>query len=283
MRTSTRMIAIACAVATGPLLAHAAIGIRDYVSSAPDEEGFTLDGGGFIDPGGVLSSLQGCDNPSVSCDVYGGGGDDWWPGGGGGGWGGGGGGGGSGGGDCSADPSRCESEPPSPPSPENPLACLRANDKVYMTFDGRTIRVTAYYAPNNAHAASVAAYVAGIERIWTVDFPEAQIGIVTDLVPRPNGFIFSFDPNYHFNAGLVWGANNVWEMRLGPLDGYTEPALSGRYLVAAHEFGHFWFGQNSHAGSELPISLMANAADGQILASDLHKMVEACQTGGWAQ
>lgn len=104
MRSSTRMIAIACAVATGPLLAHTAIGIRDYVSSAPDDEGFTLDGGGFIDPGEGGLTPQ-CVWDGDVCVVTGSGPGK------GGGFGGGGGGTG-GGGDCSADPSRCEGDPP---------------------------------------------------------------------------------------------------------------------------------------------------------------------------
>lgn len=283
VRTSTKMIAIACAVATGPLLAHAAIGIRDYVSagpSEPDEDGFSLDGDGvFVDPGTSGGLSPQCVWDGSVCVVTGGGwDDDWWPGGGGGG----GSGGDSGGGDCSTDPSRCEGNDPPPPSPENPMVCERGSGKVHMTFDGRTIRVTARYAPNSAHAASVEAYVAGIERVWTVDFPDANIGMEVDLVPDPNGFMFRFSPEYVNRAGLQWLGGTDWEMQLGALGSIAEAEVEYFMRVAGHEFGHFWFGANLPDGAELPLSIMANARHGQVLPSDLASMVEACRTGGYA-
>lgn len=246
--------------------------MRDYVSgsASPDEEGFSLDGdGAFIDPGAGsgLSAQCGADHCSYGYpppqDPGWGWGWDWW------GWGWGDGGGGS-----SSSGSGGGSNPP----PE--VVCGRGSGKVQMTFDGRTIRVTAQYAPNSAHAASVAAYVAGIESTWTKDFPEAGIGMEVDLVPDPNGFVFSFATQYVHHAGLQFKGGELWEMQLGSLDGIVESERSYFMRVAVHEFGHFWFGANLPDSADLPLSIMANPRHGQVLPSDLVSMVEACRTGG---
>ena len=61
MRTSTRMIVLACAAVSGPLLASAAIGVRDYVTSSgeADEDGFSLDGDGVFVGSSALTPSNG--------------------------------------------------------------------------------------------------------------------------------------------------------------------------------------------------------------------------------
>jgi hypothetical protein len=68
----------------------------------------------------------------------------------------------------------------------------------------------------------------------------------------------------------------TWEIRLGSLLDVTGSFLMTKMRVAAHEFGHFWFGANLPNTSQNP-SIMANADTGSVLPSDLHGMVQSCQ------
>ncbi len=231
MRTSTRMIAIACAVATGPLLAHAAIGIRDYVSSTPDEEGFTLDGGGFIDPGGGGLSPQ-CVWDGDVCVVTGGGGDDWWPGGGGGG--GGWGGGGGGGGDCSNDPSRCEGDPP-PTGPEA-LPVLGRNCPAELTA-AETAKNLLYANSPTARQMMDAAAVHGVYiQVVQID-PALAGGQPRDRFYPETGAI-TWDPFVY--ARGVNQNGSPWE--LSPI-----MLLAHELVHAAHRYNPAYQGEDSEA------------------------------------
>jgi hypothetical protein len=190
---------------------------------------------------------------------------------------GGGGGGGGGGGDGATEvEDRFGGDSDDPPI----IVCALGNGDVGMTFDGRPIHVRAKYQLRGPGAAESAAYIEGIMNIWTVDFPDQGIGIRTELLPDPNGFVIYVDDQYHGYEGLTWPAGTQnWEIRLGSLAGIVEPTFSFKMRVAGHEFGHFWFTANLPPTATNP-SIMADAQQGTVLPSDLRAMVEACRAAG---
>lgn len=66
-----KALAITVAIATGPILAYAAVGVRDYIASETLDDDFSLDGA-FISPGsGGGFTAYSCSNPADGCTVYG--------------------------------------------------------------------------------------------------------------------------------------------------------------------------------------------------------------------
>jgi len=160
------------------------------------------------------------------------------------------------------------------------VACSFGNGDVEMSFDGRTITVRAGYRLTGPGAASSGAYIDGIQRIWTVDFPDQGIGIRTELIPDPNGFIINVDEQFASREYMqpYPTGDTSWEIHLGPLAGFTGSTLEYLMRVAAHEFGHFFFIRNVQPTSTNP-SIMADASTGNVLPSDLLAMVEICKGG----